>query len=391
MSNSGKLQLNKNLPWIDALRGLAIFGVLAYHVVIVVKDLPPPVKLIIEQGESGVQLFYLVSAFTLFWSMNNRSQAESSPIFDFFVRRFFRIAPLFYCAIAYYILKDGIGPSYWVDDGKSITIPNIISHLTFTNGWNPYWINTLVPVGWSVAIEMPFYLLVPFLFKRIKSINQAVWLTFIAFIVSKFLSFILKKFPLVSDPNLLKDFLYYWLPNQLPYFFLGIIFYFLIFDTWKNSEESNFPSALNYYRKAMTPLVLLGLFMVGLSVTTTLTVTVTSFFYGIGFVGLAFWLAHNSFPLLVNQFWCYLGKISYSAYLIHIEIVELTKFLMPKALSALNLTLPPLINLIVLLGISLAGTMALSTLTYRYIEKPGMALGRHIIAQREAKLREGAS
>lgn len=158
----------RQLPWVDALRGLAIFGVLICHAGQNVENLPSILGNLTYQGAMGVQLFYMISAFTLFLSLANRKKLEKKPLINFFIRRFFRIAPLFYCAIAFYVLTTGIGPSHWIEDGQSITIPNLITHLTFTNGWNPYWINSLVPVGWSIAIEMPFYLIVPYLFKKSK-------------------------------------------------------------------------------------------------------------------------------------------------------------------------------------------------------------------------------
>jgi peptidoglycan/LPS O-acetylase OafA/YrhL len=211
--------MNK-LPWIDALRGLAIFSVLIYHTSQHLEGLPFLLKAVSSQGARGVQLFYLVSAFTLFLSLDNRKKSERHPLINFFIRRFFRIAPLFYCAIAFYVWKTGIGPNYWLEDGHSLTIPNLIAHLTFTNGWHPYWINSILPVGWSIAIEMPFYLIVPYLFKNIKSLDKAVWLTFATLLISKIIFIILYSNHFILE-KLGETFLFYWLPNQLPFFFYG--------------------------------------------------------------------------------------------------------------------------------------------------------------------------
>lgn len=236
-----KSQHLSRLPWIDALRGLAFFGVLFYHVGIFTKDLPLELTYVIEFGQSGVQLFYIISAFTLFLSIRNRRGKEVAPLRSFFIRRFFRIAPLFYCIIAYYLVRYGIGPSLWQEDGSSITLANIFAHITFLNGWNPYWLNSLVAGGWSVAIEMPFYLLVPFLFKHVKSVRAAVQLTLSLFLLSKALSFVLKKYILVGNVGLWQGFLYYWLPNQLPFFGVGIILYFLIIEMEsKQTKTSQF-------------------------------------------------------------------------------------------------------------------------------------------------------
>jgi peptidoglycan/LPS O-acetylase OafA/YrhL len=51
-----------------------------------------------------------------------------------------------------------------------------------------------VPGGWSVAVEMTFYLLFPFLFKQIKSLKAALRLTLTALIIGMVLMFILVYF-----------------------------------------------------------------------------------------------------------------------------------------------------------------------------------------------------
>ncbi len=66
----------KKLDYIDALRGLAILGVIMVHS-ISDSNLPFIVERIFGQGARGVQLFYLASAFTLFLSFSNRIDKEN--------------------------------------------------------------------------------------------------------------------------------------------------------------------------------------------------------------------------------------------------------------------------------------------------------------------------
>ena len=47
----------------------------------------------------GVELFFVVSALTLCLSSAARSNREALPTLNFYIRRFFRIAPMFYIAI----------------------------------------------------------------------------------------------------------------------------------------------------------------------------------------------------------------------------------------------------------------------------------------------------
>jgi peptidoglycan/LPS O-acetylase OafA/YrhL len=374
----------RQLPWVDALRGLAIFGVLICHAGQNVDNLPSFLNNLTYQGAMGVQLFYMISAFTLFLSLANRKKTEKKPLINFFMRRFFRIAPLFYCAIAFYVLTTGIGPNYWVEDGKSITIPNLITHLTFTNGWNPYWINSLVPVGWSIAIEMPFYLIVPYLFKKIKTLNQAIWLTLLVLVVSKLINYLFSQNPLIPHRQIWNLFLVYWLPSHLPFFALGIVLYFLLVDTIKNKNISQV-YLKSQLKKTLTPLFLVSLSLAVFSYISKTQLGMLGFLYGIALLGLAVFLSQHSVFLLVNRFWCYLGKISYSAYLTHLIVLYIVKNLLQRVLLLLNLNLPPTANLMMLLVFLLVGTMAISAITYKFIELPGLQLGRTLIAKIESK------
>jgi len=87
------------LPFIDALRGLAIFGVFIVHSSQSIDGLPRWLSSLASQGARGVQLFFVISAFTLFLSLSTRRKNEKRPTLNFFIRRFFRIAPLFYAAL----------------------------------------------------------------------------------------------------------------------------------------------------------------------------------------------------------------------------------------------------------------------------------------------------
>ena len=91
------------LQYIDILRGIAILGVIAVHSGQQIENLFPIVRSISNYGQLGVQLFFVASALTLCLSMSERN--EKSP-FNFYVRRFFRIAPIYYLAIIFYFFME---------------------------------------------------------------------------------------------------------------------------------------------------------------------------------------------------------------------------------------------------------------------------------------------
>jgi peptidoglycan/LPS O-acetylase OafA/YrhL len=165
---------------------------------------------------------------------------------------------------------------------------------------------------------------------------------------------------------------------------MGIILYFLIPNTVIKQEQSESNLPITQFKRAMLPLFLLSLFIAGFLFVVYHFIEI-HFFYVIAFVGMALLLSRHSPSLMVNKFWCYLGKISYSAYLIHLEILPLAKGFLQNALSLLYLDLPPAIDFILFLTTSLAGTMAVSSLTYKFIEVPGMKIGRTIISRIESK------
>src|SRR5437870_5372237 len=86
------------LPFIDVLRGIAILMVVVVHTSLSVPALSPKIRNVAAFGQMGVQLFFLVSAYTLARSLTLRSD-ESSGLARYFIRRWFRIAPLYLCAI----------------------------------------------------------------------------------------------------------------------------------------------------------------------------------------------------------------------------------------------------------------------------------------------------
>jgi peptidoglycan/LPS O-acetylase OafA/YrhL len=215
----------KKLDFIDALRGYAILGVIMVHTSQYGNKLHSTLgKLITEKGAMGVQLFFLASSFTLFLSFNKRTQYENFAVRNFFIRRFFRIAPIFYLAICYYLFQN------W-HSGRNIFTPglshgiDIILNFFFLNGFNPYIIRSIVPGGWSIAVEMTFYIILPFLFAKIKNEKQAFNFFVISLFLRLFFVSIMEKYPLIPEREIWNTFLFFNFLNQLPVFALGILFF----------------------------------------------------------------------------------------------------------------------------------------------------------------------
>ena len=122
------------LEYIDALRGWAILAVILVHVWIWTGASSDLISRLSSKGAYGVQLFYLISAFTLLLSLNHQ-QGKNHSWRDYFIRRFFRIAPLFYLAICLYGPMWQFVPRYWMPEG--INGWHILASVTFMHGWQP--------------------------------------------------------------------------------------------------------------------------------------------------------------------------------------------------------------------------------------------------------------
>jgi peptidoglycan/LPS O-acetylase OafA/YrhL len=166
-----------HLPWLDGLRGIAALWVLASHVQILcgMRDIP-----VLSWGGVAVDLFMLLSGFLMAHNYFLRRTAEPwhepRTFAMFWLRRFFRIAPLYYLLLAVAIAIGGmlaadrtsiaaIWPSTMTPLHRYLdgSFDNVVAHLSFAFGFLPdYAFRTALP-DWSIGLEMQFYLVFPFL------------------------------------------------------------------------------------------------------------------------------------------------------------------------------------------------------------------------------------
>lgn len=371
--------MNKKLVFLEALRGYAILGVILTHSTQKLATLPQWLHNIGIQGARGVQLFFIVSAFTLFYSLSKRYETHSIEIRDFFVRRFFRIAPAFYFSFIFYFLY-----AIWLNQldltGRTYnyTFGRIFSTLTFTGLLSPEWLFSLVPGGWSISAEMLFYLLVPLFFMFVRRLKSAVFLVIATLTISSLSTYAVLHFDLWEAGNLRKPYLFYWFPNQLPVFCLGIVLFFLLKD--KINTISNNHHYLKSNVLTLLAIVLLGL--LGISGGVGGPYFPSHFLFGIAFIILAYGLGIREKHVLVNKAIVFIGKISFSMYLIHFFVLD-TIFIFFGERLLKNFSNSAV--LMVLFISTFLITTVLSYLLYRLIEQPGVKLGRTISANLKAK------
>lgn len=165
-------------------------------------------------------------------------------------------------------------------------------------------------------------------------------------------------------------YLFFYFPNQMPAFIFGIIAYLILIEDKRiqNSRSYLILSAglvieLLYGNQLPENLVLAGLI----------------------FLLLLMGLSAYPVRLLVNPLTRYLGKISYSGYLVHFAIIywlEKFNFMSPFPTGR---QLFQIANFGVNLVIVLLLTTLISTFFYHMVEVPFQSMGRLLIARRKAK------
>ena len=135
-----------HMEHLDALRGFAILAVVWVHTGLA-SNLYPFWSQIAFSGQRGVQLFFVVSAFTLALSSDNRRRKEQRPTTNFFIRRFFRLAPLYYLDILLTLLSRSPISGSWRD---------VLLGFAFLQGLGYHAIIHVAPGTWSIADEALF-------------------------------------------------------------------------------------------------------------------------------------------------------------------------------------------------------------------------------------------
>jgi peptidoglycan/LPS O-acetylase OafA/YrhL len=357
------------LKHIDSIRGIAIIMVIFGHIGQEIRGLSSVPHLLTSYGQMGVQLFFVASAYTLCLSTSNRI-SETQSLKKYAIRRFFRIAPVYYLGLLGYLLLELL--LGWNKTGLFIvpekySVINILMNFLFFHGFYPPANNNIVPGGWSIGTEMAFYVLFPLLFLAAKkwataAFGKALLLLFVLLCFSQLLIVLIA----ISSGQIVKNnsFMYYNLVNQIPVFCIGIIYYL-----YEKKSVFNFNwkfDLLAFLMFTSCSLILWNSNLQG-------SFSLIPFLSAISFVFLI-----NIFKKIESLNFNYLiklGTVSYSMYIIHFIFLNFSS----KASLNLSDYLNKNILLILMFILTVIVTFAFAALSERYIEKPFINLGKKII------------
>lgn len=317
---------------IDTLRGIAATAVCIFHFTNGNPALLPDGSWLKEMGSYGflgVEIFFVISGMVIANTMA-RNDYRISEIGNFLMRRLVRLEPPYLLSIALVLALNflsSLAPGY-SGESFSFNAAQLALHLGYlVPFWGAEWLS---PVYWSLGIELQFYLVMalifPFLFSRRK------W----PFPLALLLSVIL--FVFVSLEHIFFNYVLYFFIGFLlfmreekrldPRLIIGMIALCVAFISWKdgwmNAAAGLFPALFVIY------------------------------------------LGHRRFGAAE-----FLGKISYSLYLIHVPIGG----------RVINLAVrvsdhPAFTFLAVLLALSVS--IASAYLFYRLIEEPSIRWAKNV-------------
>jgi len=162
---------------LDGLRGLAVLMVFVSHASKNNMNLLPGLDLS-GIGKSGVYLFFLLSSFllTLPFLAKGKAAFTLRPMANYFVRRFFRIYPLF----AFYLLTCILGT--WSVVRFQVATP--LGGIPFALNWSEMLDHLLLQKGysvtWSIPVEFRYYFVLPLVAAVFVFIVKArLWLSFV--------------------------------------------------------------------------------------------------------------------------------------------------------------------------------------------------------------------
>ncbi|WP_071781107.1 acyltransferase family protein [Adhaeribacter aquaticus] len=287
------MNTNRRLQELDALRGIAAVAVVFFHFTMNRNQ----ALLGFNIGCMGVDLFFIISGFVIFMSIQNNKD------YLHFIRgRFIRLFPAYWVAVTFTTLLIIIKNRTFYFDMHHVERVNFLSNKYL---FNMSMLNHFFEIAyidgpfWTLTVELIFYLFIVLLM----AINGIKHFNSIGLVILFFCAI-----PPLFNNNLIKD-IFDRLPllSYFPLFFAGIIFYKMKFD------KITFSRVLII---VLTLVVQISLFHFSYRNANYLKLHEYIFtLIGIYLVFLLLILDRLTF--IVNPLTINLGRLSYSLYLIH--------------------------------------------------------------------------
>jgi len=349
-------------PELDALRFFAFFLVFFDHSMLSV----PGMKLFFEAGRLGMCLFFVLSAYLITeLLLKERAETGHVNLRAFYIRRVLRIWPLYFFCLGLAFAAGRIWPF------MRISVPALLAYLFIAGNWHTAIfgaIHSPWSLLWSIAVEEQFYLSWPFLARKGRKILFFGSIVAIAMGAVTVWAVCRDGYPQLGAwiwNNSFFQFAFFGLGGVLailvrgrrpvlPRFIrltlgVGSIFIFLLASFFLTMEHPHWS-------------VLLGL--IGYSLT---GIACTMLFFSL--------LGHNIRKGTLLDRIVGWGRISYGLYVYHGAALWLISIPTIQLLHRYHHSVPGPAKVAVLTGIAAFPlTLAISKLSYRYLETPFLSL-----------------
>ncbi len=303
---------------------------------------------ITASGKYGVQMFFVISGFTIAATFGAGNGYR-----PYLVRRLFRIAPLYWlmCGLMALLLYLAILPSnYWMERySMSLDAYNLVMHFLFLSFADYRIAAALIGLEWTIPIEVFWYIVLPLFIVRCHSPRR--------YLIALGLLFLLAGLTRAVAGLVGPSSIAHWFPTTYgPYFLAGVICHVLRQSGWL----ADWPYRVKLEWAAV------GLFCLSI---------VLDLGGGGAIIGLAsamiivLYRPGDLFGLLESRPLLFAGSISYSIYLWHLIVVMLLNEYGGKWLPAGGLSG---------FAIVYAITLLLSLISYLAVEQPTNRFGAGI-------------
>ncbi len=351
--------LKKHIYFLDSLRGIAAVTVVLAHFAetystnSILKELFEPL------GRSAVILFFVLSGIALSLSFEKMNELRFRTYFSYLVKRFCRIYIPFFviilCAEAIFVVlqPEGIsGLSTWFNTVGSQynDVHSVISNLLMT-GQD---VDKIDPVIWSLIIELRISIIFPVLYLLVKKshIIISIMLLFASFFIGLALLMLLNSKLLIGTTVF-----------NVGFFIAGI----LLSLHWQDIASFNAKVKIFLFSLAMVLYLHVSLFnLLGIAQKQAISDVILGISCVI--ILLLCYQTERAQNFLENKAFLWLGKISFSLYLVHCVVFIPAIYI----LSYFD------ISIWMIQIISIPFILGASAIYYQIIEKQSIRIGRYL-------------
>jgi peptidoglycan/LPS O-acetylase OafA/YrhL len=351
-----------HIPALDGLRGIACLLILAGHFLTQNRQaLPPALLTAFSQYWSGVDLFFVLSGFVIFLSLNQlRERTRGFPglLVPFATSRAFRILPVYILFLLAYFCLPLIEPQLSRDELFLSSVPKCL-YLFFGQSWYMALRQRggaeFVDASWSLCAEVFLYALAFVIVCFAPNRNRIK-----AMVAAAAVSFACRLFVVFFTDNFLAAYL---LPVcRMDGFMLGGV----VAELYARGGLAS----VNFQRLNRTLAVLFCVFA-ALSIgarhfASGFSILFSYAFYSVFYSAILVRLTGGGFPILSRGPLSYIGTISYFVYLFHFPIVYWMR----------NVAEDRHWNVALNFAMTVGVTVAAATLSWYAMEKPIIGLGK---------------